>query len=151
MPEAAKHAERVGVTISFKPHCGLTASSKELLEIVRRVPSSRVRVSYDGGNVSFYEGLDPAEDIKPVAAHCCSLIVKDHIGGKGVGGPGAFPNVGDGKVDHKSMMRTLHSHGFKGPVSIEKLVGTTAEEFDASAAHSLKVLQGYLKDIEAGR
>lgn len=151
LPEGAKHAERVGVTISFKPHCGLTASSKELQKIVRSVPSPRVRVSYDGGNVSFYEGLDPAEDIKAIAASCCSLIIKDHIGGKGVAGSGAFPNVGDGKVDHKSMMRTLYAHGMRGPISIEKLAGDSAQELDASAAHSLKVLQGYLKEIEAGR
>lgn len=147
LPVAAQHAEAVGVTISFKPHCGLTAASKELREIVRRVPSPRVRISYDGGNVSFYEGLDPAEDIKAVAASCCSLIVKDHIGGKGVAGPGAFPNVGDGKVDHRSMMRTLYAAGCRGPVSIEKLAGETPEQLDASAAHSLKVLQRYLAEI----
>lgn len=150
LPEAAKHAESVGVTISFKPHCGVTASSKELTEIVRRVPSPRVRVSYDGGNVSFYEGLDPAEDIKPVAEACCSLIIKDHVGGKGVAGPGAFPNVGDGKVDHASMMRTLWKAGCRGPISIEKLAGETPEELDASAAHSRKVLEGYLEAIRKG-
>lgn len=149
LPEAARHAERTGVTLSFKPHCGVTASSKELRELVNRVPSPRVKISYDGGNVSFYEGFDPAEDIKPVSAHCCSLIVKDHIGGKGVAGPGAFPNVGSGNVNHFSMLKTLHNHGFSGPVSIEKLVGDTAEDLDASAAHSLRILQGYLRELQA--
>ena len=146
---AAKHAEQLGVTLSFKPHCGLTASSKELAELVRRAQSSRVRVSYDGGNVSFYEGLDPAQDILPVANLCSSLIIKDHIGGQGVAGPGSFPNVGEGKVEHLSMLRTLQRAGFAGPVSVEKMAGETVEDLDASAGQSYRVLEGYVKELSA--
>lgn len=146
LPEVARHAEKAGITVAYKPHCGVTASSKELALIVERGQSERIRVSYDGGNVSFYEGLDPAEDIKPVAAVCSSLIVKDHVGGRGERG---FPNVGEGAVDHRSMMATLAAHGFGGPVTVEKIVGETAAQLDESAACAQRTLQGYADGIAA--
>ncbi len=148
LPQIARHAETVGVTVAYKPHCGVTAASAELARVVERGGSERIRVSYDGGNVSFYEGLDPAEDIKPVAAVCSSLIVKDHVGGRGARG---FPNVGEGAVDHKAMMETLFDRGFAGPVSVEKLVGETLGQLDDSAQASQRVLAGYLDQIVAGK
>lgn len=146
LPQIARAAQQAGVTVAYKPHCGVTASSQALARIVERGASERIRVSYDGGNVSFYEGLDPAEDIKPVASMCSSLIVKDHVGGRGARG---FPNVGEGAVDHKSMMATLYACGFAGPVSVEKIVGETLGELDDSAAAACWVLNGYLAEITA--
>jgi sugar phosphate isomerase/epimerase len=149
LPLCAQKAEKLEVTISFKPHCGLTAASKELLQIVQKVPSPRIKASYDGGNVSFYEGLDPVEDLKPIAAHCASLIIKDHVGGHANAAPGAFPNVGKGKVDHKAMLAILLQHKFTGPVTVEKIEGETLEELSASAKASYETLAGYAKDLGA--
>ncbi|MCZ7648114.1 MAG: sugar phosphate isomerase/epimerase [Planctomycetota bacterium] len=144
LPRVAKQAEAAGVTVAYKPHCGVTAAAMELKLLVERAGSPRIRASYDGGNVSFYEGLNPAEDIKLVAPLCHSLIVKDHKGGKG---GREFPNVGLGEVDHKAMLAVLKAHGFAGPVSVEKLEGKTLEELAASAKHSCAVLERYAAEL----
>ena len=55
-------------TIALKPHMGLTATSWEQLDTLARIGSPAVRACYDGGNVHYYEGLSPEEDLKEIAA-----------------------------------------------------------------------------------
>ena len=140
----AKHAEDVGMMIAYKPHTGLTATAAECLDLVKRADSPVVQISYDPGNVSFYEGVDPAGDVRKIAEHTVSICVKDHVGARG--NP-EFPNPGKGEVDFGSIFRTLGEAGFSGPATVEKLVGTEIAELNASAAETCAYLKGLLAGI----
>lgn len=120
MAPVVQHAEAVGVTLVAKPHTGLTAHAARCRETVERIDSPNFRVCYDGGNVHFYEGLDPAEDIKLCADITAALCVKDHTGPRG--NP-LFPCPGEGEVDHEAMLRALAPHGFDGPCAVERFEG----------------------------
>jgi sugar phosphate isomerase/epimerase len=124
MAHIAEHAEGIGTTVVLKPHTGVTANATECKRTIRRIGSPAVRVCYDGGNVRFYEGLDPAEDIKLCAELVAALCVKDHVGARA--NP-VFPCPGDGEVDHGAMLRTLAGYGFTGPAAVERFEGQYAK------------------------
>lgn len=152
MALAAKHAEDVGVTIVFKPHTGVTATAALCRRTVERIGSPAVAVCYDGGNVSFYEGIDPAEDIKACAEVTRALCVKDHVGPRA---NALFPCPGDGEVDHESMLRTLAAYDFAGPVAVERFEGhhkkadMSAELVDKLAAKAYQHLRTVVERISA--
>jgi sugar phosphate isomerase/epimerase len=120
LEKAVRHAESVGVTIALKPHTGITARAKDCMQVVKRIVSPRLKISWDAGNVSYYEGVHPDPDLPDLAPHIHAVCIKDHLG---LRGDGNFPVPGQGQVDHELMFRTLFSAGFKGPMAIERLDG----------------------------
>lgn len=114
-------AERAGVTISPKPHMGVTGTGADLADLVELIDHPAVRICYDAGNIAFYEGLKPEEDVKDCARHVRSVCLKDHRGPRF---HPDFPVPGEGEVDHASVFRTLLGAGFSGPCLIERLDGT---------------------------
>jgi sugar phosphate isomerase/epimerase len=140
----ARHAEEIGMTIAYKPHTGLTATAAECRQLVERAGSPRVRISYDPGNVSFYEGVRPEGDLPKIADSVVSICVKDHVGGRGEAG---FPNPGTGDVDWQAIFGVLAEHGFSGPATVEKLAGAEIDEINASAAETAGFLAGLVAGI----
>jgi sugar phosphate isomerase/epimerase len=147
MADLAAHAEGQGVMITLKPHTGLTATSWELQDTLARINSAAVRACYDGGNVHYYEGLAPEEDIKEIAAQTAALCVKDHRGPRG---HEDFPTPGDGEVDHRSMLTTLRAAGFSGPCLVELVGGSTPEETEHEARRALAHVQDSIVPPAAG-
>ncbi len=144
MEPVVAHAEDVGVTLVSKPHTGVTATGRRCKEAVERLGSPAFRICYDGGNVHFYEGIDPTEDIKLCADVTVALCVKDHTGARA--NP-LFPYIGEGDVDHEAMLATLAAHGFDGPCPVERFEGTNKkaemapELLDELAGKALAYLQ----------
>ena len=144
MEPVARHAESVDMMVGIKPHTGVSAYGNVLRQTIARIGSSHVRVCYDGGNVSFYEGLDPVLDIKDCADLVMGICVKDH---SGLRADPVFPVPGAGEVDHKAMLEALKPYGFAGPVVVERFEGMfkkaemIPELVDALAAQSFQYLQ----------
>jgi sugar phosphate isomerase/epimerase len=111
----------VGITITLKPHTGITAHAKACMEVVKRLPSERLKICWDAGNVSFYEGIFPDPDLPDLAPHVRAVCVKDHQGRRGEGN---FPVPGSGQIDHEEMFRILFQGGFRGPIALERAEGT---------------------------
>jgi len=124
MMQVAPHAEELGVQIVLKPHTGVTAYGERLKYAVERIGSEAVGVCYDGGNVHFYEGYDPAEDIKDCAEYVAAFCIKDHSGPRA--NP-LFPPPGEGDVDDAAMLRVVNEHGFSGPLMVERFEGDWAK------------------------
>ena len=120
LEKAVKHAEEVKVTIALKPHTGITATAKACLEVVSRIVSPRLRICWDAGNVSFYEGIYPDPDLPELAQHVAAVCIKDHLGGRAAPN---FPVPGQGQIDHPAMFQTLFAAGFEGPMAVEKVEG----------------------------
>lgn len=138
MREVASLAEHYGIPVSLKPHTGNTATSSVLLETLGEIGSDWIRASYDPGNVRFYEGIDPADDLAGVLHRTTSFIAKDHAGERAELN---FPIPGEGQVDFPRMFRQLKEGGFAGPVVVERLDGTnsapmTAEQLDERVLHA---------------
>lgn len=119
--KAIRHAEQVRVVIALKPHTGITARAKDCLDVLKRLDSPHLRISWDAGNISYYEGIYPDPDLPDLAPKVNSVCIKDH---KGLRGVGDFPVPGQGNIDHEQMFRTLFAAGFNGPMAIERVDGT---------------------------
>ncbi len=140
-------AQRAGVTIVCKPHMGVTGTGQDLADLVQLVDHPAVRVCYDAGNVAFYEGLKPEDDVKACAPYVRAVCVKDHRG------PRAnvdFPTPGTGDVDHAAIFRTLVGAGFGGPCLVERIDGlTAAPEIDAALEQARTYLESAAQAAEA--
>ena len=132
-------AERAGVTIVCKPHMGVTGTGEDLADLVELIDHPAVRVCYDAGNVAFYEGLKPEEDVKACARYVRAVCVKDHRGARA---NVDFPIPGAGDVDHAAILRTLVDAGFSGPCLVERIDGLdSAEAIDAALERARHYLE----------
>jgi sugar phosphate isomerase/epimerase len=120
LERAVRHAESIGVTIALKPHTGITARGRDCMQVVKRIVSSRLKIAWDAGNVSFYEGVYPDPDLPDLAPEVKAVCIKDHLG---LRGDENFPVPGQGQVDHELMFRTLFAAGFDGLMEIERVDG----------------------------
>jgi sugar phosphate isomerase/epimerase len=120
LEKAVRHAEEIGFTITLKPHTGITATAKACLEVSARIRSERLKICWDAGNVSFYEGICPDPDLPDLAPHVRAVCIKDHRGGRA---EADFPVPGEGQIDHEGMFKTLFAGGFHGPVALERVDG----------------------------
>jgi len=116
-----KYAETIGVTIAMKPHTGITATARACMQVLKRIPSERLKICWDAGNVSFYEGIQPDPDLPDLAPDVKAVCIKDH---KGLRGDANFPVPGAGQVDHDLMFRVLFGAKFRGPIAVERVDGT---------------------------
>lgn len=123
-----------GVTIVLKPHTGDTATASILLKTLSEIGRPAVKAFYDPGNVRFYEGIDPAEDVKLIQGDMPMMCAKDH---KGPRANPDFPIPGEGEVDFAPIFKHLHDINFDGMVTVERVDGSdkasdlSAEEIDA--------------------
>lgn len=139
---AFRHMENANVRIDVKPHMGPYGTGPGLAELAKRVNHPLFGVSYDPGNMRYYEGLEPKTDLPTVVSHVRSLCVKDHSGGQM---EPSFPNAGDGDVDWVDVFNQLSQAGFSGYALVEVLEGSSAEELDASARTVYERLGGWAK------
>lgn len=152
MEPVARHAEAIGMMIVLKPHTGLTAYGNVLRDTIERIGSPMVQACYDGGNVSFYEGLDPALDIQDCADLVKAICVKDHSGPRA--NP-VFPVPGSGDVNDRAMLEVLRPYNFTGPVVVERFEGPfkkaemIPELIDALAAQARVYLEAVKADLSA--
>lgn len=111
-------AEKRELIISVKPHTGNTATANELKQLIQEINSPVFKVSYDPGNVRFYEGIDTVEDYKAIIDETVSFIAKDHQGARA---NNMFPVPGEGEVDFLSMFKLMKLRDYNGPVIVERV------------------------------
>jgi sugar phosphate isomerase/epimerase len=92
---------------------------------VQRLKSPYLKVAWDAGNVSFYEGIYPDPDLPDLAPEVKAVCIKDHLG---LRGDANFPVPGQGQIDHEQMFRTLFAAGFNGPLAIERVDGRSEKK-----------------------
>jgi len=120
LEKALRHAESVRVTIALKPHTGITARGRDCLQVLKRMQSPWLKIAWDAGNISYYEGVYPDPDLPDLAPQVRAVCIKDHLG---LRGDGNFPVPGQGNVDHELMFGALFAAGFNGPLAIERVDG----------------------------
>lgn len=142
--EIAEEAEALDLVITVKPHTGNTADAAHLRHTLEQIGSPHVRVSYDPGNVQFYEGIPAASDFPGIADQTYSLIAKDHRGAKA---NLDFPVPGTGDVDFPTIFATMKQVGFEGSVIVERVDGPSdPEQVDQRIAESRERLEKMLRE-----
>jgi sugar phosphate isomerase/epimerase len=129
MTDAADYAQERKVKLVLKPHGGGSGSSEEILRCLKAVNRPNFKIWYDAGNIIYYTGKDPIEELKPIAQHVTGFCAKDCSGEKG----DVMIQFGTGKVDFHGVYAELKKAGFKGPSFVECAGGKTLAEVTASA------------------
>src|SRR5205085_6291504 len=77
MSDAAAYADERKVKLVMKPHGGGSGSSDEILRAIKTVNHRNFKIWYDAGNIIYYTGKDPIEELKPIAQHVTGFCAKD--------------------------------------------------------------------------
>lgn len=112
----ADEAKALGITICLETHGGLLATGVMSQALIEEIGKDNIGINYDPGNVVFYGGVKPEEDIAASAAAVVHMHVKDQVGGKGVWN---FPTTGTGEVAFDAIFGELAKVGFDGVCSVE--------------------------------
>lgn len=138
MADAAAYAQERKLKLVLKPHGGGSGASEEILRCLDRVKHPNFKIWYDAGNIIYYTGKDPLEQLKPIAQHVTGFCAKDCDTEKG----SVMLEFGKGKVDFAAVFGELKRVGFHGPVMVECCAqGDTTEFVTASARRNREFLE----------
>jgi sugar phosphate isomerase/epimerase len=115
MADAAPYAQESGLKLVLKPHGGGSGAAQEILRCLEKVNQPNFKIWYDAGNIIYYTGKDPVEQLKPIVQHVTGFCAKDCGGLHGE----IWLDFGRGKVDFPAVFGLLKSAGFNGPVMVE--------------------------------
>jgi len=106
--ECARFGARHGVNVAFQNHHDFLISTKEIIDIIRRVDSEWFGLMLDTGSVS---GSDPYGEIEKLIPYAVTWQVKEHVRTGG----------GDEPLDVKRLIDLLHKHEYHGFLPLETL------------------------------
>ncbi|MEY4941200.1 MAG: hypothetical protein RIQ93_2935, partial [Verrucomicrobiota bacterium] len=115
MAFAAAHAADHGIQIVTKPHGTVTAAAAELQKCLEKINHPNLGIWYDAGNVIYYTGKDPLQELEPIISHVTAFTAKDCVAKD----TDVMIQLGKGKVDFLGLFRRLQKAGFKGPIMLE--------------------------------
>src|SRR5262249_43546092 len=112
----ADEAQAAGIRLCIETDSNLMPTAAVGVRLLDEIGHDWIRINYDPGNVVYYTGARPEDDIKAVLGRIGHVHLKDKRGGKDVL---HFPPLGDGDLDLASLLRDLEQSGYSGPVSME--------------------------------
>ena len=137
MADAADYAQEHGIKIVLKPHGGGSGAAEEIQRCMAKVNRPNFKIWYDAGNIVYYTGLDPVEQLKPIAEHVTGVCAKDCNEQKG----NVMIPFGTGKANFKGVFGELKKAGFNGPVMVECAGGKNYAEVTAGARFNREFLE----------
>jgi len=137
LAQAADLAARFGVTIAFE-------TGQETAQLLRRTLDElrcpNVKVNFDPANMLLYDMGDPIEAVRILGPDIRSVHAKDAFRPKVKGTWGEEVPLGQGAVNIRLWVQTLYEVGYRGPLLIEREVGTQAERL-RDIAHGIRYLR----------
>lgn len=121
---AGRMAADRGVTLAFE-------TGQETADLLRLtldeldVPS--LKVNFDPANMLLYDMGDPIRAVEVLGPDIVSVHAKDANRPTAPGEWGEEVPLGRGQVDFPGFLAALRSVGFRGPIAVEREVGTQAE------------------------
>jgi sugar phosphate isomerase/epimerase len=132
-----------GVTVAFE-------TGQETADLLRRtldeLKCTNLKVNFDPANMLLYDKGDPLRAVEILGPDIRSVHVKDAIRTKTPGQWGEEVPLGQGQVNIRAFLQTLHRVGFRGPLCIEREVGDQ-EARVRDIAHGLKYMRECLAEI----
>ena len=65
------------LNLVMKPHGGNSGASDDIQAVMKAVNHPNFKIWYDAGNIIYYTGKDPIEELKPIAHHVTGFCAKD--------------------------------------------------------------------------
>jgi sugar phosphate isomerase/epimerase len=110
-------ANRLNLKIGMETDSNMLPTAKIGVEILDRINRPNVLgFNYDPGNVVYYTGADPVDDIAYALPSMVHFHFKDKVGGKGIF---HFPPPGDGQIPMTKLLQLCADAGYRGPISAE--------------------------------
>ncbi len=143
MTEAADYAQERKLKLVLKPHGGGSGSSAEILRCLKEIDRPNFKIWYDAGNIIYYTGKDPIEELKPIVQYVTGFCAKDCPGKTG----DVMIEFGTGKVDFQGVYKELKKAGFSGPTFVECAGGKTLAEVTAGARANRLFLESVFSSL----
>jgi sugar phosphate isomerase/epimerase len=141
MSDAAAYAHERAIKLVMKPHGGSSGAANEIVAAINAVQHPNFKIWYDAGNIIYYTGKDPIEELKPIAQHVTGFCAKDCGRPRG----DVMIQFGTGTVNFHGVFAVLKAAGFDGPIMVECCkVGATADETMANARANRVFLENVL-------
>ncbi len=138
MADGAAQAEKKGIKLVMKPHGGGSGASEEILRCIEKVSHPNFKIWYDAGNIIYYTGKDPVQELEPIAKYVTGFCAKDCPRPKGE----VMSQFGTGKVDFKAVFSKMKAAGFNGPIMVEGVeVAATPEATTQNARANREFLE----------
>jgi sugar phosphate isomerase/epimerase len=151
MSDAAAFAQERKIKLVMKPHGGGSGSSEEIVTAIKTVGHANFKIWYDAGNIIYYTGKDPVEELKPILQHVTGFCAKDCSVAIDAGGkrkPDVMIQFGAGKVDFTAVFKAMKAGGFNGPIMVECCkIAATAEETTVNARANREFLEKVLASV----
>ena len=151
MADAAAFAQERGIKLVMKPHGGGSGASDEIVTALKKVGHANFKIWYDAGNIIYYTGKDPVEELKPILPHVTGFCAKDcsvETDAAGKRKPDVMIQFGAGKVDFPAVFKAMKAGGFNGPVMVECCkIGATVAETTANAKANRDFLAKVLASV----
>jgi sugar phosphate isomerase/epimerase len=130
-------AQAKGVTVAFE-------TGQETADLLRQtlddLQCSNLKVNFDPANVLLYDMGDPIRAVEILGPDIRSVHVKDANRPTTPGEWGVEVPLGEGQADIRRFVETLKKVGYRGPLCIEREVGTQ-EQRVADIAHGIRYLR----------
>lgn len=144
MANAAPYAQERGLKLVLKPHGGGSGAAEEIQRCIAKVNQPNFKIWYDAGNIIYYTGKDPLEQLKPIVDYVTGFCAKDCGEPHGT----VWLEFGQGKVDFRAVFKMLKDASFNGPVMVECCQkGKTPEETTAGARKNREFLEKIFADL----
>jgi sugar phosphate isomerase/epimerase len=119
-------AQAQGVTVAFETG---QESSKLLRRTLDDLKCPNLKVNFDPANMLLYDKDDPLAAVELLAPDIRSVHVKDANRPTMKGAWGEEVPLGTGQTNTRKFVETLKTVGYRGPLCIEREVGTQADRF----------------------
>jgi sugar phosphate isomerase/epimerase len=130
-------AQAQGITVAFE-------TGQETADLLRRTLDDlrcpNLKVNFDPANMLLYDKGDPLRAVEILGPDIRSVHVKDARRPRVPGTWGEEVPLGQGDVDIRRFVAALQRGGYRGPLCIEREVGTQ-DERQADIAHGIRFLQ----------
>jgi sugar phosphate isomerase/epimerase len=144
MGRAAAYGAEKGVQVVMKPHGGSSGASSEIIAAMKKVGQPNFKIWYDAGNIIYYTGKDPIEELKPIVQYVTGFCAKDCAAPQSE----VMIQFGTGKVDFAGVFKVMKSAGFDGPIMVECCaVADTPEATGANARANREFLEKVLTSV----
>jgi L-ribulose-5-phosphate 3-epimerase len=124
-------AKAAGVTVAFETG---QESASLLRQTLDDLQSPNLKVNFDPANMLLYDKDDPLKAVELLAPDIRSVHLKDAHRPKTKGEWGEEVPLGQGSVNIRAFLQILKKVGYRGPLCIEREVGTQAQRFADIAA-----------------
>lgn len=124
-------AKAAGVTVAFETGQESSALLRRTLDDLK---SPNLKVNFDPANMLLYDKDDPLKAVEVLAPDIRSVHLKDAHRPKVKGEWGEEVPLGKGSANIKTFIQALKKVGYRGPLCIEREVGTQAQRFADIAA-----------------